>query len=66
MKALVVKAKNQTEMKFVSDLLKKLGIQSTLMEIEEVEDRAMSALMKKVDRSKKVSRETIMKKLKVS
>lgn len=66
MKALVVKAKNQTEMKFVSDLLKKLGIQSTLMEIEEVEDRAMSALMKKVDRTKKVSRETIMKKLKVT
>ncbi len=66
MKALVVKAKNQTEMKFVSDLLKKLGIQSTLMEIEEVEDRAMSALMKKADRSKKVSRETIMKKLKAS
>jgi ATP-dependent RNA circularization protein (DNA/RNA ligase family) len=66
MKALVVKAKNQSEMKFVSDLLKKLGIQATLMDIEEVEDQAMSILMKKVDRTKKVSRETIMKKLKAS
>ena len=66
MKALVVKAKNQSEMKFISDLLEKLGVQSTVMEIEEVEDRAMSILMKKADRSKKVSRETIMKKLKAS
>ena len=66
MKALVVKAKNQSEMKFVSELLKKLGIQSTIMDLEEVEDQAMSILMKEADRTKKVSRETIMKKLKVS
>ena len=66
MKALVVKAKNQSEMKFVTELMKKLGIESTLMDIEEVEDQAMSILMKKTDRTKKVSRETIMKKLKAS
>lgn len=66
MKALVVKTKDQSEMKFISELLKKLGIQSKVMEIEEVEDLAMSILMKKADRSKKVSRETIMKKLKAS
>ncbi|MBP7239390.1 MAG: hypothetical protein KBA14_04145 [Saprospiraceae bacterium] len=66
MKALVVKTKDQTEMKFISELLKKLGVQSTIMEMEEVEDLAMSVLMKKTDRSKKVSRETIMKKLKAS
>ena len=66
MKALVVKAKNQSELKFLSDLLNKLGIQSTQMDIEEVEDQAMSILMKKTDRTKKVSRETIMKKLKAS
>ena len=66
MKALVVKAKNQSEMKFISELLDKLGIPSTVMEIEELEDQAMSILMKKADRNKKVSRETIMKKLKAS
>ena len=66
MKALVVKTKDQSEMKFISELLKKLGVQSTIMEIEEVEDLAMSILMKKADRSKKVSQETIMKKLKAS
>lgn len=53
MKALVVKTKDQTEMKFISELLKKLGVQSTIMEMEEVEDLAMSVLMKKTDRSKK-------------
>jgi len=66
MKALVVKTKDQSEMKFISELLKKLGIQSKVMEMEEVEDLTMSILMKKADRSKKVSRETIMKKLKAS
>lgn len=66
MKALVVKAKDQSELKFVSDLLKKLGIQSTQMDIKEIEDHAMSLLMKKTDRTKKVNREVIMKKLKVS
>jgi intein/homing endonuclease len=64
MKALVVKTKDRSEMKFISELLKKLGVQSTIMEIEEVEDQALSILMKKADRSNKVSRETIMKKLK--
>lgn len=66
MKALIVKTKDQSEMKFISELLKKLGIQSKVMEMEEVEDLTMSILMKKADRSKKVSRETIMKKLKAS
>lgn len=66
MKALVVKVKNQSEMKFIAELLKKLGVQSTEMEIDEIEDLALSLLMKKADRNKKVSRETIMKKLKAS
>lgn len=66
MKALVVKTKDPSEMKFISELLKKLGVHSTVMEIEEVEDLAMSILLKKADRNKKVSRETIMKKLKAS
>ncbi len=35
-----------------------------LMEMEEIEDRGMSILMKQADRKKKVSREVIMKKLK--
>jgi hypothetical protein len=64
MKALIVKPKTQSEVKFISDLLKKLGIASTQMDWEELEDYGMSILMKDVDRSKKISRESVMKKLK--
>jgi hypothetical protein len=64
MKALIVKPKNQSEVKFISGLLKKLGISSTQMEWEELEDHGMSILMKDVDRTKKISRESVMKKLK--
>jgi ATP-dependent RNA circularization protein (DNA/RNA ligase family) len=63
MKALVVTSKSATEMKFVADLLKKLGVSTRLMDVEEMEDQAMSLLMKEVDRSKKVSKSLVMKKL---
>ena len=52
-------------MKFVADLLCKLGITSHVLTDEEVEDFGLSLMMKNVDRSKKVSRETVMKKLKL-
>lgn len=64
MKALLVKSNNRTEMKFVTDLLKKLGMSISVMESEDIEDYGMSVLMKEADRSKKISRETVMKKLK--
>ena len=64
MKALLVKSNSQAEMKFISDLLKKLGVSISVLDIEEFEDYGMSVLMKDVDRSKKVSRDTVMKKLK--
>ncbi len=63
MKALIIKSKSTSELKFISDLLKKLGVSTRLMDIDEIEDIGMSILMKRVDRNKKVSRETIMKKL---
>jgi 7-cyano-7-deazaguanine synthase in queuosine biosynthesis len=64
MKALLVKSKNETEMKFISDLLKKLGVSTRVMDTAEIEDQGMSILMKDIDRTKKVSREAVMKKLK--
>ncbi|MBL7901148.1 MAG: hypothetical protein JNK73_04065 [Bacteroidia bacterium] len=64
MKGIVIKAKDQTEYKFLSDLLKKLGISTASMSAEELEDLGLARMMKSVNRSKKVSRETIMKKLK--
>ena len=64
MNGLIVTAKNQSEYKFLNDLLKKLNIQSSPLSETDIEDLGLSVLMKKVDRSKKISREKIMKKLK--
>ena len=61
--AFVVKPKSQGETKFLADLFKKLGLSIQQLNIEDLEDLGMSFLMKDVDRSKKVSREQIMKKL---
>ena len=63
MKALVIKPKDNSEFKFISDLLKKLGVGSSTLSDEEIEDIGMSKMLKAVDKSKKVSRSEIMKKL---
>ena len=63
MKALVVTPKNSNEFKFVTDLLKKLGVGSSAVSQEELEDIGMSKLMRQVDKTKKTSRTEIIKKL---
>ena len=63
MNALVIKPKNNDEFKFVSDLLIQLGVVSSVLLKDELEDIGMSKRMRAVDKSKKVSRAEIMKKL---
>lgn len=63
MKAVVINPKNSSELKFVTELLNKLGIKSASISPEDLEDLAMSKLLKKVDKSKKASRSEVMKKL---
>ena len=63
MKALVITPKNDHEFKFISDLLEKLGVSSSALSQEELEDINMSKLLRGIDKSKKVSRAEIMKKL---
>jgi len=63
MKALVITPKNNDEFKFVTDLLKKLGVGSSTVSQEELEDIGMSKLLREVDKTKKASRIEIMKKL---
>jgi len=63
MKALVIKPKDNSEFKFISDLLKKLGVGTSTLSDEEIEDIGMSKMLKAVDKTKKVSRTEIMKKL---
>lgn len=64
MKSIVISPKNSNELKFVSTLLKKLSIPTKVLSDEEIEDLGLSILMREADRKKKVSRETIMRKLK--
>ena len=63
MKAMVITPKSQDEFKFLNDLLKKLGISSATMTEVELEDLGLSKLLKAVDKTKKVSKESIMQKL---
>lgn len=64
MKAMVITPKNKDEFEFINDLLNKLGISSATMTEEELEDIGMSKLLKSVDKTKKVSKKSIMQKLK--
>lgn len=62
-RALVIRPRNEAEIKFLSDLVSKLGMSSRVIETEILEDLGLAELMKNVDRSKKTSRDIIMKKL---
>lgn len=63
MKPVVITPKTKKEFDFVSQLLNKLRISSRMLSLEEVEDIGLAKLMREADRSKKVSREVIMRKL---
>jgi hypothetical protein len=63
MKALVITPKNDSEFRFLADLLKKLGVSSSALSYEDLEDIGMSKLMRGIDKTKKTSRSEIMKKL---
>lgn len=63
MKAIVVTPKSDNEFKFVVELLKKLGIGTSTLTKGEIEDIGMLKLINHVDKSKRVSRAEIMKKL---
>lgn len=64
MKAVLITPKTDTEFKFISDLLKKLGVAASTMSKEDLEDLGLSKLLKSVDKTKKVSKDSVIKKLK--
>jgi hypothetical protein len=63
MTSMVITPKNKSEMKLLSDLFKKMQIQTQLVSEEIQEDLGLALMMKEVDRSEKVSTESIMAKL---
>ena len=63
MKALVITPKNNNEYKFITDLLKKLGVGASSVTEDQLEDIGMTKLLNSVNKTKKVSRAEIMRKL---
>jgi hypothetical protein len=63
MKALVITPKDDSEFRFLADLLKKLGVSSSALSYEDLEDIGLSKLMRGIHKTKKASRTEIMKKL---
>ena len=63
METLIVTVKDKQEMKFVSDMLKKMRINAKILSDEEREDMGLAKLIKQADRSEKVSRDQVMKTL---
>ena len=63
MKSIVITPKNQSELKFISELLKKLGLSSRILSVEDKEDIGLSILMNEADRTEKVSEQEILDKL---
>jgi hypothetical protein len=63
METLIVTVKDKQEMKFVSDMLKKMQINAKRLSEEEREDMGLAKLMKQANRSEKVSRDQVMKTL---
>jgi len=64
MSSIVVTPKSAQEMKFISELLAKLGVDSKVLSDEETEDLGLAILMKDVDRTDSVEESEIMAKLK--
>lgn len=63
MKSIVITPKSETKLEFISGLLKRLGVNTKVLTEEEREDIGLEHLMRGVDRTKKVSKKTILQKL---
>lgn len=63
MSTLVIQSKSKNNLKLIGELAKKIGEDVTYLSKEQVEDLAFGTYMNKVRTGKKVSSETIMKKL---
>lgn len=63
MKSIVITPRDSKELKLVAELLKKMGISTTILSEEEKEDAGLLMLMNQADKNNTVSRKEIMDKL---
>ena len=61
MNQMVITPRNKSELKLVSDLLKKMQIQTQLISEEIQEDLGLVLMMKEVDRNEKVAMESVIR-----
>jgi len=61
--ALIIKSENRSDLKLISDLVKKMGLEYKSLSEEDIEDFGLTIFMKQADRTSTVSRETVMRKL---
>ncbi len=64
METLIINTKNSSNAKFILELAQKLGESGKILNLEEKEDFFLGAMMTIEKTGKKVSKETIFKKLK--
>jgi hypothetical protein len=65
MNSFVITPRNKAEYQFLFSLMQKLKLNSKELSREEIEDAGLLYLMKQADRSKTVSRDSVLKKLRV-
>jgi hypothetical protein len=63
MKSIIIKAKDNEELKLLSSLFEKMKIKYNVLSEEEKEDLGLIELMKEVDRNDNISKDIIIKKL---
>ncbi len=63
MDSIIVNPKNEKELKFITELLEKLGVNNKVLSVAEKEDLRLSFLMSQVDRVEEAPREEVFKKL---
>lgn len=63
MEALVIKSDSKKDLNKLKKLIQDMGMESTLLSNEDIEDLGLSILIEEADRNKTVSRDEIMKKL---
>ena len=63
MKSIVITPKDSKELELIAELLKKMGISSTILSEEEKVDAGLLLLMKEADKTRTVSRKELMDKL---
>ena len=60
METLIIQSENSRDIKLLKEIVTKMGLKSAQLTQEQAEDIGLSLLMKDADRSKTISRQTVM------